>query len=1331
MGKRKWIAGWLLLLSFLLLWSVGYISAEAVYEGIPNVKLSPDRNAFTTHAGDTDTKWYNQGYEVNTGVKSTSKEPEVWEHFYQTERMDVVPIGKWVVMHASARCIHKDYPAGNFYYGDTFGRKRCNTPYYSGWFAYCADCGEKLLHRYFYMSEETAKKLTYMDMSKGYYYKCPHCDNLEQGFESQAHVCKAVSANRYYVRYHANFGNGYMEKSVHMVNNATLYEGREVTPQTKLNLNTYTRKGYEFAGWNTKMDGTGTNYEDGAEIYNLSLTNNANIILYAQWKRSTSLLEIDPAGGTYEGKSGITRITGEYGDTYELKIETVIPPNGATVYFDTRGGEKIQSITGTKSLLEWSCRQPFAGKLEGTQYSFWAANGKVDCITAVYQENPIILPKAQKKDSTFAGWYADAECTEPIGGEGSLYTPQKDVTLYACWVELKLQAEDNYTANAGKGAVDLTWQQMDNQAKTYQVYQKEEGGVWKQIHAAQERADTYTVSNCIRFTGASGTYTIPYTGFYQLTLTGAQGGNYQSYLGGKGGLAGGCFFFRQGESFTYEIGGQNGCFGGGTGSLYGNGGGYSSVHSESGKLLLLAGGGGGATNEGNGYGGGTATQVCNQRNGENGEAGGGGGYYGGIAGAVQVHSHTEECRHVHTGVPTAYGGCYTVRTVCGASDFAKTQVASSFYYGNVDDNGNHIFCVRCNSDDCVGHYDTYWAYLCRQCRTFFYYPLEKCTSNNYYALGCGREEDYVCGMAEGEILRVQPAYGGSNYVNKELAVNYREVAAVQEGNGILQIQSQQIGLLDSNFLNGVTATDKQAPEIIAEATVVKTSVGMDEVRISFEKPQDRGTVYYHMVKSFSKTGDWLCTSNQTGNTLVSGVVGYRYCIDTLPQTVIQEKHTLLSDTSERPFLTIRCAETIQYLHVAAVDKAGNIGDTLHIPLSTQDKIYWPVITEQLEIADGANLYPAKEPKTYYVRADGNTPICLTLGGVLCGTARKDYQINQATFRVQNFAENTQMGSLSILVPNREVVLPGMHTYTSRQLQKRQEGRLGLEDAAYTMAKRYSDCKEIQVIQKFLIPPDYHGQLFQIIPQVAADTPEECVFSREGDDMEHSIYLIADAKGPVLGNTEQLLDLEIIEYEDGEVIGIDVTATDSGSGLAEFYIEILNLDNGTVMRLEDDSLSGKIHLEITAQELVFNGEFSIMVYAADRVGNETVLSNSVLGIGLEASIERILGEPFLIFQRGESGLLHIETIGYIERLDITFPEAFVKEDSSLKQSIVYKNPDFRRKEEVPFVIPFTVPDGEMQVLVKAYKAGTELEKKPVLLSIKVEGSILDELHTRLR
>lgn len=109
----------------------------------------------------------------------------------------------------------------------------------------------------------------------------------------------------------------------------------------------------------------------------------------------------------------------------------------------------------------------------------------------------------------------------------------------------------------------------------------------------------------------------------------------------------------------------------------------------------------------------------------------------------------------------------------------------------------------------------------------------------------------------------------------------------------------------------------------------------------------------------------------------------------------------------------------------------------------------------------------------------------------------------------------------------------------------------------------------------------------------------------------------------------------------------------------------------------------------------------------------------------------MGNPHQVFKRGESGILHIETIGYIERLDIAFSEAFVKEDATLNRRIDYPIPDYQHKEDVTFLVPFTAPDGDIQVQVKAYKAGTELEQKPVLLSIKVEGSILDELHTRLR
>ena len=47
---------------------------------------------------------------------------------------------------------------------------------------------------------------------------------------------------------------------------------------TALTANTFTRADYDFAGWNTAADGTGTKYADKAEI-----TVSENITLYAQW----------------------------------------------------------------------------------------------------------------------------------------------------------------------------------------------------------------------------------------------------------------------------------------------------------------------------------------------------------------------------------------------------------------------------------------------------------------------------------------------------------------------------------------------------------------------------------------------------------------------------------------------------------------------------------------------------------------------------------------------------------------------------------------------------------------------------------------------------------------------------------------------------------------------------------------------------------------------------------------------------------------------------------------------------------------------------------------
>ncbi len=53
--------------------------------------------------------------------------------------------------------------------------------------------------------------------------------------------------------------------------------------EEKIVKNEFSKKGYIFAGWNTKQDGTGTRYDDEETIHNLADTENSVIPLYAEW----------------------------------------------------------------------------------------------------------------------------------------------------------------------------------------------------------------------------------------------------------------------------------------------------------------------------------------------------------------------------------------------------------------------------------------------------------------------------------------------------------------------------------------------------------------------------------------------------------------------------------------------------------------------------------------------------------------------------------------------------------------------------------------------------------------------------------------------------------------------------------------------------------------------------------------------------------------------------------------------------------------------------------------------------------------------------------------
>jgi len=180
--------------------------------------------------------------------------------------------------------------------------------------------------------------------------------------------------------------------------------------------------------------------------------------------------------------------------------------------------------------------------------------------------------------------------------------------------------------------------------------------LWMPIQAITEVFTSYAITTSWEFnyTGEEQTFEVPYKGIYKIEAYGAQGENYGSYIGGKGGKTSASMLLNKEEEISLFIGGQGSTFNGGGNGSYSNGGGATDVRINGKELedrVIIAGGGGAASPHGNGKIGSDSENLTTVKGtGETGEVGGGGGYYGGKSG--------EAIYHEHTGTSTLGGGCY-------------------------------------------------------------------------------------------------------------------------------------------------------------------------------------------------------------------------------------------------------------------------------------------------------------------------------------------------------------------------------------------------------------------------------------------------------------------------------------------------------------------------------------------------------------------------------------------------------------------------------------------------------------------------------------------------
>ena len=623
-------------------------------------------------------------------------------------------------------------------YGNT---NRCSMAYFSGWVPLCADCGKAVTYFHHYLSKDSVSKISALDTSLNYIYQCPNCKGMEQGTEYIPHECKLVSPNRYRVVYNANASvyEGSIPDSFFTYKNLGEYEGEEIenlnSKLTKViegvyidgkKQDTLRRQGYRFKGWNTKPDGSGVSIPDGYRIPddpNQNLlgevckkqyipgTNsiaNGTITLYAQWEKYDVSLILDANGGRYNESGYSASVSGSkttlklsYGSTYSILNSKLTVPNGYRVSFRNSNAiyDTVHSdMYAERSFVGWSLTSgntstSILEKLSGSTWSYTGLGlkGSTATVTANYVDGKIILPQPNADKLTvggrrFYGWSTTADGKNMVGQAGAEYYPTGNVTLYACYGALVLDAKANYNANSGKGAIDLSWK-WDAAMLTSHVYapyisdpngsNSEAKRAYNNISGNNGLGSAEGV-DLVRSGYQSGTYIIPTDGFYTFTLGGAAGGNYTNgairKTGGSGGEVTFGVYLKKGDRVEYvlgEKGGDNTVSGsfwtrcsaargsgkGGDNGQNGAAGGGASQIKINGVVYAIAGGGGGASkdyNGGNGTGGINTHTGQTTADGQGGfsslSSGGGGGYCGGDAGQniIKYHEHSAGCgTHIH------------------------------------------------------------------------------------------------------------------------------------------------------------------------------------------------------------------------------------------------------------------------------------------------------------------------------------------------------------------------------------------------------------------------------------------------------------------------------------------------------------------------------------------------------------------------------------------------------------------------------------------------------------------------------------------------------------
>ena len=325
--------------------------------------------------------------------------------------------------------------------------------------------------------------------------------------ENMQHYCGVISdGNVYIIKYNPNGGTGDSIRKTYPVSTTAVVEEC-----------TYAKDGYNFSGWNTKADGSGTSYKPGDEISNPS----SNIVLYAQWNANVTLDNVvlgefvNTANGvevnwkvvanaktyqvyrkTPEGKwtlltnketgTTYTDTTAESGKTYYYTVRAL---NGDMRSPSYDGNKKITCIRalGNVELGE------FKNTPDGVQINWKAvANAKTYQVYRKTPEGKWTQLTNKETGTTYTDTTAESGKTYYYtvrALNGDMRSPSYDGNKKITCIRALGNVELGEFKNTPDG-IQINWKAVAN-AKTYQIYRKTPEGKWTLL-TNKETGITYT-----------------------------------------------------------------------------------------------------------------------------------------------------------------------------------------------------------------------------------------------------------------------------------------------------------------------------------------------------------------------------------------------------------------------------------------------------------------------------------------------------------------------------------------------------------------------------------------------------------------------------------------------------------------------------------------------------------------------------------------------------------------------------------------------------------------------------------------------------------------------